>query len=331
MTLETKAVGVVDLTVKAVDDDPADPFGSFYCVLSDESHDRDKEVVDAKAFDPLPGKMSVDVDHGLTVASTVGSGIPTYEGNLLTIKGTYSSIDRAQEVRTLVREGHVTMMSVAFINGEREKDQKGVTHVRKAELINATFCPVGVNRNAQMLAAKAMSVKAGRRNSASDATHLQDAHDHLVAAGADCATPTKSVTRKAVVGSYEDRQEDIREAITETAASEIAAKYPDSGPGEYGYLVRIVATFDDRVVYQIGWDDDDDAWQVDYTWDGEEVTLGAPTAVTVDQIVTPSTEAPEGTPAATAAKAVTAGATQAGDEEQELLAQAWRLVAQAAE
>lgn len=327
--LDRKAFGVVDFDVKSVTDDPEDPVGSFYAVLSSPSTDRDGEVVDAKAFDPLPASITIDTDHSLTIGSVVGSGTPVYEGDDLTVKGTYSSIDRAQEVRTLVREGHVKAMSVTFINGKREKDQKGLTHVRAAELVNATFCVAGINRDALVLAAK--SVKAGRRNSATDTEHLQSAHDHLVSAGADCAAGkalnAARAARKAVVGSYEDRQEDIVEALVEANTAALAAAYPETGPGSYGYLVRLVATFDDRAVYQIGWDDDS-AWQVDYTWDGETVTLGSAVEVSVDQVVTPAADAPEGA-AAAAAKAAAASDAQAG-EEMALRARALHLVAQAA-
>lgn len=316
---DRKAIGVIDLDLKAVDGDE-DPNGSFYAVLSKPSTDRDGEIVDSKAFDPLPARITIDVDHGLTVDSVVGSGVPTYEADgSLTVTGTYSSIPRAQEVRTLVSEGHVTAMSVTFINGQRDKDQKGVTHVKSAELVNATFCVAGVNRDALVLAAKAMSAKAGKRNSTSDAEHLQAAHDHMVSAGADCtgAKSIKALRRtdvKAVAGSYEDRQEDILEALVEANTEAIAAAYPDYGPGNYGYAVHIVATFDDRVVYQIGWDDDD-AYQVAYTWDGEEVTLtGTPVEVSVDQVISASTEAPEETSTASAVKAVAAGDLQAGDD-----------------
>lgn len=311
---DRKAIGVIDLDLKAVDGDE-DPNGSFYAVLSKPSTDRDGEIVDSKAFDPLPARITIDVDHGLTVDSVVGSGVPTYEADgSLTVTGTYSSIPRAQEVRTLVSEGHVTAMSVTFINGQRDKDQKGVTHVKSAELVNATFCVAGVNRDALVLAAKAMSAKAGKRNSTSDAEHLQAAHDHMVSAGADCtgAKSLRHAESKAltVVGSYEDRQEDIVEAIVAANAATLTAAYPYRDPGDLGYMVQIVATFDDRVIYRIGWGDEDDAYQATYTWDGEAATLSNSTPVQLDIAV----DAPEETSTASAVKAVAAGDLQAGDD-----------------
>lgn len=338
MTTERKAFGVIDLELKAVADDGGDPNGTFSAVLSKDSFDRDEEIVDSKAFEadvPLPSTITIDTDHSLTIDSVVGSGVPTYEADgSLTVSGTYSSIARAQEVRTLVNEGHVKAMSVTFINGRREKDAKGVTHVRGAELVNATFCVAGVNRDALVLASKALSTKAGARNSSKDQEHIQSAHDHMVSAGADCSGSksikalrvtggTKALT---VPGSYEDRQEDIVEAIVTANASTLTASYPYRDPGDFSYMVQIVATFDDRVIYRIGWGDEDDAYQATYTWDGEAATLGDSTPVTLDIAV----DAPEEPSTASAVKAVAAGDLQAGDEDMAVRARALHLAALAA-
>lgn len=285
--MNVKAHGAVDLTVKSVEDS-SNPNGEFYAVLSTASVDRDGEIVDYGAFDPLPAKITIDVDHGLSVATTVGSGVPSYEDDRLVVRGTYSSIPRAQEVRTLVNEGHISTMSVAFLHSERSKDEKGAPHITKADLANATFCAVPVNTDALVLAAK--SLKAGARNSAKDADAIQAIHDGASYLGAACSAKAagRDARTKAVAGSYEDRQEDILEALVEASTAAIAAAYPNADPGEYGWLLRIVATFDDRVVYRIGWDSDD-AFQVAYTWDGEEAAVtGTPEAVQIDEVVSPA-------------------------------------------
>lgn len=298
-----------------------DPNGAFEVILSDPSTDRDGEVVDAKAFDPLPDHITFDIDHGMTVTTTVGSGTPYYDGDVLKVKGTYSSLPLAQDVRTLVNEGHIRSTSVAFLGAAKEV-KSGATHITKAELLNGTFTPVPSNRGAIVLSSKGL--KAGARNSAADAANLQQIHDLAVANGADCTGMAKSSRRhlKAVVGSYEDRQEDVQEAIVAAQASAIAAAYPDVGPGEYGYYVRIIATFDDRVVWQIGWDEDA-AWQAAYTWDGETATLATPEPVEVDQVVTP---------VSTGKSAAPQDATGAGGEQEhlELRLHALRLLASAA-
>lgn len=181
---EIKTIGVVDIDIKAVKTD--DPDGAFEAVLSAPTEDRDGEIIDAKAFEPLPDRITIDVDHGMTVDSTVGSGTPFYDGDLLKVKGTFSSVPRAQETRTLVTEGHISKMSVAFMNAQRAENEDGKVHIIKAELLNAAIVSIPSNREASILAAKALAEKGGARNSAKDAERLQTIHDLAVANGAAC-------------------------------------------------------------------------------------------------------------------------------------------------
>ena len=139
--------------VKAADDDG--PNGSFEVILSAPTLDRDGEVIEGRAFDPLPDHITFDIDHGMSVATTVGSGAPTYnDAGQLVVRGTYSSIARAQEVRTLVKEGHIRTTSVAFMSPVREQ-KDGVTHITRAELLNGAFVPIPSNRESVVLSAKA--------------------------------------------------------------------------------------------------------------------------------------------------------------------------------
>lgn len=141
--------------VKAVEDAEGDPNGEFDLILSTDALDRDGEVIDARAFGDLPEHITFDYDHGMSVATTVGSGVPSYtEEGYLRVKGTYSSIPRAQEVRTLVREGHIRTASVAFMGAERET-KDGTTHIVSAELLNGAFVAIPSNRDARVLSAKA--------------------------------------------------------------------------------------------------------------------------------------------------------------------------------
>jgi hypothetical protein len=161
--------------VKALEDD-CDPNGSFEVVLSAPTLDRDGEVVDSKIFEPLPDHITFDIDHGMSTATTVGSGVPRYEGDLLVVRGTYSSIPRAQEVRTLVKEGHIRTTSVAFMGAEREQ-KDGVTHIVKAELLNGAFVPIPSNRQALVLSAKSYAEaveKATATNIADRVTQLEE-------------------------------------------------------------------------------------------------------------------------------------------------------------
>jgi hypothetical protein len=191
MDLVKKAVGLVD----TVETDS--PNGAFEVVLSAATLDRDGEVIDSRAFEPLPDHVPFDIDHGMTVQTTVGSGQPYYaEDGSLRVKGTFASTPLAQEVRTLVAEGHIRTTSVTFMAAERVKDEKSVDHVVRAELLNGTFTPVPSNREAVVLSAKALNVavdeKVGARNSASDASKIQSAHDAMVDLGANCPGAAKS-------------------------------------------------------------------------------------------------------------------------------------------
>lgn len=161
---DTKTFGIVDVDIKATTDDDGVADGSFEAILSAPTLDRDGEVIDGRAFDPLPDHITIDIDHGMSVGTTVGSGTPYYEGDILKFKGTFSSIPRAQEVRTLVTEGHIRKMSVAFMNAARETDPDDErTHIRRAELLNAAIVPIPSNREASILAAKALAAEVHER------------------------------------------------------------------------------------------------------------------------------------------------------------------------
>ena len=297
--------------VKAVETD--NPNGEFEVILSAPTLDRDGEVVDSKAFDPLPDHITFDIDHGLSTASTVGSGQPFYDdAGLLRVKGTFSSIPRAQEVRTLVAEGHIRTTSVAY-RGAKTETKDGVPHITKAELLNGAFVPVPANREAVVVNVKA--AKVGSRNSGTDQERLQQIHDLAVDNGAACTTKRASagVVVKTMVGSYEERQEEMTEAL--------AALYPDS------WWVEVIGMFDDHVIYEVhGGGFDDSQFTLTYTWDGDDVILGSAVPVEVNEVATP-------VPAGDVEKSVSSreDATGAGgdDEQQhlELRARALQLIA----
>lgn len=178
-----------DATITNTDD--AFP-GSFEVILSAQTKDRDGDTLLKDGWkQPLPDHITFDSDHGMTVEKTVGSGVPRIDeatGNLI-VSGTYSSLPRAQEVRTLVNEGHIRTTSVAFMS---EKSQKDGATVSVRELLNGAFVAIPSNREALVLSSKGL--KAGARNSAADAAKVQDIHDATAALGADCGM--KSFSRK---------------------------------------------------------------------------------------------------------------------------------------
>lgn len=175
-------------------DDADSPNGSFHIILSTAAKDRDGEQLLPTEWEtPLPTRITMDVDHGMSVATTVGSGIPTIEDDgKMHVRGTYASIPRAQEVRALVNEGHVTKTSVAFLR-KTSTDAKGVKTTRR-ELLNGAFVAVPANDEANVLASKNVEGKEGRRNNAGDAKAIQSIHDTASSLGASCAM--KSVRRK---------------------------------------------------------------------------------------------------------------------------------------
>ena len=179
-----------DATISNTDEEGP---GAFEVVLSTPSKDRDGDELAAEDWKtPLPEHITFDTDHGMSVASTVGSGVPSIEDGKLIVRGTYSSLPRAQEVRTLVKEGHIRTTSVAFMSEKVTKDGKTRT-VR--ELLNGAFVAIPSNREAVVL-----SAKAGARNSGVDQGRLQAAHDAIVAAGAMCGPMDDTQAEEGAMG-----------------------------------------------------------------------------------------------------------------------------------
>jgi len=275
-------------TVKAVDS--TDPNGEFELILSAPTEDRDDETVVTRAFEPLPDHISMDIDHGMSVATTVGSGVPSYdaEGNLL-VRGTFASTVLGQEVRTLVNEGHIRTASVAYLTKQTTKNKDGKRQITKAELLNGAFTPVPANKDAKILASKT-----GARNSAKDLEYLQAAHDSLVSAGATCDSTMKHLGKhigtKAIVGSVEALQERVSDALEDAYGSDY---------GYWGYLRGVLpnaAGDGGTVIFQssrVTQDNYDSAtYTQDYTDDGSVTTLlGTATEVDIHEVVAPDADA----------------------------------------
>jgi HK97 family phage prohead protease len=166
------------------DDEADQPNGSFHIILSTAAKDRDGEELQPDEWEqPLPDRITMDADHGMSVASTVGSGVPTIEDGQMHVRGAFASTPLGQQVRSLVKEGHITKTSVAFLR-KSATDDKGVKKVSR-ELLNGAFVAVPANDEARVLASK--TLKEGRRNSAGDAKAIQAIHDHTADLGALCA------------------------------------------------------------------------------------------------------------------------------------------------
>lgn len=275
--------------VKAVEDS-TDPNGEFDVVLSAPTLDRDGEIIDAKVFEPLPEHITFDIDHGMSTATTVGSGKPFYDdAGRLRVKGSYSSIPRAQEVRTLVKEGHIRTTSVAFMGAVRE-EKDGTPHVVKAELLNGAFVPIPSNRESTVLSSKSYAEKAGARNSTKDAERLQTIHDLTVENGATCEGAEKSVPSSPTVvrKAHGMTANDLREALDRT----LREAY-----GEDDTWIWIRDYADEWVVFEVESADERHILRQAYTvTDGAPSLMGDTEEVVVHTTYEPATPAPE-TPA----------------------------------
>jgi len=286
--------------------------GTFEVILSAPTEDRDGETLLPGEWKmPLPERITFDSDHGMSVATTVGSGVPTLnDAGELVVSGTFSSLARAQEVRTLVKEGHIATTSVAFMTARApQKDGKGAI-VR--ELLNGAFVAIPSNREALVL-----SSKSGARNSKADAAAVQGIHDHAAMLGATCSAaepdPAKSahdVTFKSVAGSLEATQDRARDALNDAYPDVYVYLRATVPAGDGGTLVFAV---EDHDTYE------SESYQQEYTDDGSTITLiGERSAADLVEVIVPDSdenaEPAAETDAAAAEKSAAAAAVKdAGD------------------
>lgn len=146
MNVVTKATG----TVSPVEDSTS-KHGEFDVILSTKALDRDgDELLPDEWQQPLPDKINFDSDHGMSVASCVGSGKPFInDDGQLQVRGTFASTPHGQAVRALVKEGHIDSVSVAFRPVKNQKDGKPCR-----ELLNGAFVAVPANPEAKVLEVK---------------------------------------------------------------------------------------------------------------------------------------------------------------------------------
>lgn len=171
--------------VKSLDSE--NPNGEFEVVLSAATVDRDGEVIEARAFEPLPESIPFHAFHDFH--DPIGRGVPFYDGDVLKARGVYASTPRAQEIRTLVAEGIIGHTSVGFMSASRKDGEDGIPHITSGELLEGSFVSVPSNREAAVLMAKSFDayLKAGSRNSVKGTERLQAIHDLAVDNGAKCA------------------------------------------------------------------------------------------------------------------------------------------------
>lgn len=220
--------------------------GEFEAVASMPVLDRDGEIIDAGAFEPLPESVPVHAYHSF--GDPVGVGEPFYEGEQLMIRGTFATTPRAQEMRQLVLDGAVPAVSVGFMT-RNAQEVDGVRHITSAELLEVSLVSVPALREAQILAVKSVDIdlKRGARNSEKDSERLQQIHELVVANGAVCATAdpkayTWSATSNSTAATItkstvepEDEETSTPDEDTEPAeAAEEAATPPATGTDDDG-------------------------------------------------------------------------------------------------
>jgi HK97 family phage prohead protease len=156
--------------------DSTHPSGEFDVILSTDTLDRDGERLYLDEWKmPLPDHITIDSDHDMSVVSTVGSGKPFInDAGQLQVRGTFASTSHGQNVRTLVNEGHIKTVSVAFRVDKTQKDSKP-----QRELLNAGFVAVPANPDAVVLSSKTAKKDAMP-------SHQQAIHDSAVMLGAMC-------------------------------------------------------------------------------------------------------------------------------------------------
>lgn len=138
--------------------------GGFTAVASTADLDRDGEVIDPGAFEPLPKTVPLLAFHKMD--DPIGLVRPRYQGGRLMIDATFASTARAQEVRALVSEGAVPAVSVGFMAATK-KSVNGVPHITRAELIEVSVVSIPSNRAAVILEQRA--AKWGTDHEARDA------------------------------------------------------------------------------------------------------------------------------------------------------------------
>lgn len=162
------------------------PNGEFEVVLSRDTIDRDGEVIDARAFEPLPDSIPFHAFHDFH--DPIGRAVPVYEDGVLKARGVFASTARAQEIRTLVAEGIIGHTSVGFMGATRAvKDGEDAPHIVRGELLEGSFVSVPSNREAAVLMAKEYAAEA-------------KSHDQLCT---KCAEPIEPATPAPVTPAVE--------------------------------------------------------------------------------------------------------------------------------
>lgn len=244
---------------------------------------------------PIPVIFSHQWDNIDAHIGQVNEAEETDEG--LKVKAALDMEDPfAAKVFKLMQRGTLKEFSFAYDTVE-EKLQNGANELLKVNLIEVGPTLKGMNPETELLAVKALGLKAGARNNTKDAERIQTAHDLMNELGAECpetksggASGRKSALegrKQAVSGSHEQRREIIQMALQERYAQTDRVS------------AWVIATFEDRAIFALyDWSSDSGSQgyrEVPYTVkDDGSIELGEEREVVLEMIVSPKADEPTG-------------------------------------
>lgn len=228
MDIYGKAVASIEST----DDDKFGPNGGFTAVLSTPSLDRDGDRLQRDEWQEFTQeRYPLDIDHGMSVADTVGSFVPYWDGDRMMMDAHFAGTAKAQDTRALTTPDpttgirHISSVSVAFMTDKSKKDGEP-----RRELLNAGIVAIPSNRDAVILASKAAHAL---KDAFSDATE-GDVPDEVKAAVLEAISPAAETeeTKGIVVNVIPKLDEDAMKRVL----AEITAK----AVGGDGALVQAI-------------------------------------------------------------------------------------------
>jgi HK97 family phage prohead protease len=281
MKRSTKQYEIVQ--IKALGPDDGEPEGTFEAVVAvfgnvDKVGDRlnskafDNTLAEWRSkFDATGARIPVIFSHDwMNPMSYIGSADPydvKAEDGALRVKAVIEHMDTnpvAEQVYKLMKSRVLTQFSFGYTvpKGGETRAKDGAYDLNEVGLFEFGPCLKGVNPETDLLAMKA-------------ALNEEARPERQAEADAKAALLRKSYVDVDMPGSYEETMDALRDAIRAT--------YPADGAGTYTY-VSIVATYADRVVYQVctsGQEgSEEETYQASYTGDEDNgITLGEPAVV----------------------------------------------------
>lgn len=228
-------------TIESTDDDKFGPNGGFTAVLSTPSLDRDGDRLHRDEWKEFTQqRYPLDIDHGMSVADTVGSFVPYWDEDRLMMDAAFAKSAKAQDVRDLVTPDengirHIGSVSVAFMTDKTKKSGEP-----QRELLNAGIVAIPSNRDAVILASKAASAL---KDAFSDQTEgeVPDEVKEAVLEALGVKESTEVVIRSAETGDVVDLEDGKTGDLVEEKSTK-GGIYVDIIPRlDEGALKRVLA------------------------------------------------------------------------------------------